>query len=126
MNTPTPDPADVPVVTSEAFGARPIRPIALVTAAACFSRGAFTDAASHMKNWTVGGELTGYSRLLEEATETVTQRVAQRAAELGAHAVVAFRLATTEVSAGAAELIAYGTAVVFEDADSVGSHFSKR
>lgn len=126
MTTPDPDAPSIPVVTSEGFGARALRPIALVTASACISRGAVTDAVSHMKNWTIGGELSGYSRLLEEATEAVTQRLAQRAAALGADAVVAFRLASTQVSAGAAELIAYGTAVVFEGDESVGSQVSKR
>lgn len=71
------------------------------------------DIAAGFKN-IVGGELTGYTELLVEARSEATERMLAQAEELGANAVVNVRFATSSVSAGAAELYAYGTAVTVE------------
>lgn len=68
------------------------------------------DIMAGFKNL-VGGELKGYSELLTEAREEALERMLQQAKSLGANAVVNVRFATTSVTAGAAELFAYGTAV---------------
>ncbi|MCK9183700.1 MAG: YbjQ family protein [Fibrobacteraceae bacterium] len=59
----------------------------------------------------VGGELKGYTEMLNEARNQATDRMSQEAARLGADAIVSVRFGTSSVMAGAAEIIAYGTAV---------------
>lgn len=59
----------------------------------------------------VGGEITGYTEMMNEARQIATERLLKDADELGADAVVGFRLQTSAVMGGAAEIIAYGTAV---------------
>ncbi|MBM4148664.1 MAG: YbjQ family protein [Lentisphaerae bacterium] len=71
------------------------------------------DIMAGFKN-IVGGELTGYTELLTEARLQATERMVAEAERLGANAVTNVRFATTSVTQGAAELYAYGTAVVLE------------
>ena len=61
-----------------------------------------------------GGELKGYTELLQESREEAMERMIQQAEEVGANAVLNVRFSTSSVAAGAAELFAYGTAVVLE------------
>ena len=68
------------------------------------------DIAASFKNL-VGGELKGYTELLTEARRQAMQRMIGQAEQLGADAVVNVRFTTSAVTAGAAELYAYGTAV---------------
>jgi len=63
----------------------------------------------------VGGEITDYTKLLAEAREQSLDRMIADAQRLGANAVVEVRFATSVLMGGAAELLAYGTAVVIED-----------
>ncbi len=62
-----------------------------------------------------GGELKAYTELLSEAREEAVVRMTKHAEAIGANAVVNVRFSTSSVTAGAAELFAYGTAVVLED-----------
>lgn len=71
------------------------------------------DIAAGLKN-VVGGELRGYTDLLTEARREAIERMLGQAEELGANAVVNVRFSTSAVTGGAAELYAYGTAVVVE------------
>jgi uncharacterized protein YbjQ (UPF0145 family) len=71
------------------------------------------DILAGLKNL-VGGELTAYTELLVEARAEATRRMVENAQQLGANAVVNVRLATSSVVQGAAEVFAYGTAVVIE------------
>ncbi|MEX1308124.1 MAG: YbjQ family protein [Eubacteriales bacterium] len=59
----------------------------------------------------VGGELTAYSEMLNEARAIATKRMVQEAEGLGADAVVNIRYATSNIMQGAAEVLVYGTAV---------------
>jgi len=68
------------------------------------------DLVASLKNL-VGGELKGYTELLQESREQATERMVAQAEELGANAVVNVRFSTSSVAAGAAEILAYGTAV---------------
>jgi len=68
----------------------------------------------------VGGELKGYTDLLTESRREALQRMLAQADELGANAVVNVRFTTSSVAAGAAELYAYGTAVVVAKDGAVG------
>ena len=63
----------------------------------------------------VGGEIKEYTEALSEARETAIKRMTKQADELGADAVIGVRFTTSQVMAGAAELLVYGTAVKFED-----------
>ncbi|MGB6231473.1 MAG: YbjQ family protein [Litorimonas sp.] len=71
------------------------------------------DIAAGLKNL-VGGELRGYTELLEEARRDALRRMTEDARSQGANAVVNVRLSTSSVTSGASELYAYGTAVVVE------------
>lgn len=71
------------------------------------------DIMASFKNL-VGGELKGYTELLQEAREEATQRMTTQARQLGANAVINVRFATSSVAQGAAELFTYGTAVLVE------------
>ena len=68
------------------------------------------DIMAGLKN-VVGGELVGYTELLQDSREEATQRMIEQARSMGANAVVNVRFATSSISQGAAELFAYGTAV---------------
>ena len=59
----------------------------------------------------VGGELVGYTQMLNEARQIAVKRMVDEAEELGADAIVNVRYGTSSVMSGAAEVIAYGTAV---------------
>lgn len=61
----------------------------------------------------VGGELTSYTEMMNEARAVATKRMADDAAAMGADAIVNIRYASSQVTQGAAEVMAYGTAVKF-------------
>lgn len=71
------------------------------------------DLMAGFKNM-VGGELKGYTELLEESREEAIERMTHQAAQLGANAIVNVRFSTSSVAAGAAEIYVYGTAVSVE------------
>jgi uncharacterized protein YbjQ (UPF0145 family) len=71
------------------------------------------DIMASFKN-VFGGELKGYTELLQEAREEATQRMVQQAQAVGANAVLNVRFSTSSVAQGAAELFIYGSAVVLE------------
>ena len=68
------------------------------------------DLFAGLKNL-VGGELTGYTELLNEARKEALSRMVEEARGLGANAIVNVRFATSSIAQGAAEIFAYGTAV---------------
>ena len=74
------------------------------------------DFAAGLKNL-VGGELRGYTELLTESRREAVERMMAQAEQLGANAVLNVRFSTSAVTAGAAELYAYGTAVVVSPKD---------
>ena len=73
------------------------------------------DIMAGLKNL-VGGELTGYTQLLTESRREAMDRMIAQANELGANAIINVRFSTSSIAQGAAELYAYGTAVVIEPA----------
>jgi uncharacterized protein YbjQ (UPF0145 family) len=68
------------------------------------------DILAGLKNL-VGGEINEYTKLQADSREQAMQRMVQDAENLGADAVINVRLATSMVTQGAAEILAYGTAV---------------
>ena len=73
------------------------------------------DIAASFKNL-IGGELKGYTELLTESRRQAVERMLAQAEQLEANAVVNVRFTTSAVTAGAAELYAYGTAVAVQAA----------
>jgi uncharacterized protein YbjQ (UPF0145 family) len=71
------------------------------------------DIMAGFKN-IVGGELKGYTELLEESREQAIERMKAQARQMGANAIVNVRFSTSSVAAGAAEIYVYGTAVTAE------------
>jgi uncharacterized protein YbjQ (UPF0145 family) len=71
------------------------------------------DIMAGLKN-IVGGELKGYTELLQDSRKEATDRMIEQAESMGANAVVNVRFATSSIAQGAAELFAYGTAVRVE------------
>ena len=63
----------------------------------------------------VGGELTSYTEMMNDARAMATQRMAEDAASMGADAVINIRYSSSQVVQNAAEVMAYGTAVKFVD-----------
>lgn len=60
----------------------------------------------------IGGEITEYTKLMGESREQAIDRMVQQAETLGANAIVSARFSTSMIMGGAAEILAYGTAVV--------------
>ncbi|MGD9949914.1 MAG: YbjQ family protein [Desulfobulbus sp.] len=71
------------------------------------------DLMAGLKN-IVGGELKGYTELLQESRDESISRMQAQAMQMGANAIVNIRFSTSSVAAGAAELYVYGTAVTVE------------
>ena len=63
----------------------------------------------------VGGEMEGYNEMLIEARQIAIGRMVEEAEAMGANAIVGLRLMSSAVIAGAAEMVAYGTAVVINE-----------
>ena len=75
------------------------------------------DFMAGLKN-IVGGELKGYTELLEESRQEAMGRMIEKAQALGANAIVGIRFSTSNIAQGASELFVYGTAVRIEASQS--------
>ena len=93
---------------------RIVRTLGLVRGNTVRTRHLGRDIAALLRN-VVGGEVSEYTKLLGEAREQAIDRMVEEAEGLGANAVVAVRFSTSMVMSAAAELLAYGTAVIIED-----------
>ncbi len=71
------------------------------------------DIMAGIKNL-FGGELTGYTELLDESRQEATERMVAQAKKRGANAVINIRYSTSSIAQGAAEIYVYGTAVKVE------------
>ena len=94
-------------------GRRVAKHLGLVQGSTVRAKHVGKDLFAGLKN-IVGGELTAYTELLQESREEATQRMIDQAEAAGANAVLNIRYATSSITAGAAEIFAYGTAVVLE------------
>lgn len=77
------------------------------------SKHAGRDFMAGLKN-IFGGELKGYTELLQESRDEAIARMMDQASQMGANAVVNVRFSTSSVAAGASEIYVYGTAVTVE------------
>ena len=99
--------------TEEVPGKQIVQFFGVVTGSTVRAKHIGRDIMASLKN-IVGGELTGYTELLQEAREDALGRMSTQAESLGANAVVNVRFSTSSIAQGAAELFAYGTAVRVE------------
>lgn len=94
-------------------GKRISKHLGLVQGSTVRSKHVGRDFMAGLKN-IFGGELRGYTELLQEAREEAMARMTEQASSVGANAVLNVRFSTSSITAGAAELFAYGSAVTLE------------
>lgn len=87
-----------------------IEALGLVRGTTVQSKNVGKDFMAGMKTL-VGGELSGYTDMLVEARQIATKRMVDEAEAMGADAIVGMRFGSSAIMQGAAEVIAYGTAV---------------
>lgn len=92
-----------------------VRHLGLVNGSTVRAKHAGKDFLAGLKNL-VGGELKAYTELMQEARDEAVQRMSDEARSMGANAVLNVRFVTTSITAGAAEILAYGSAVTIEAA----------
>ncbi len=103
------------VVTTDTIpGKRIVKVLGLARGNTIRARHVGKDIMAGLKNL-VGGEVTDYVKMMAESREQAIDRTIEDAESLGANAIVGLRITTTSVMQAAAELLAYGTAVVIED-----------
>lgn len=98
----------------EVPGRHVVRHLGVVQGSTVQAKNVFRDIGASLKNL-VGGELRSYTDLMNAARAEAIERMTQEAAALGANAVLNVRFATSTITQGAAELLAYGTAVIVEE-----------
>lgn len=106
--------ADILIVNTETVPGRDIVQLyGVVSGSSVRAKHLGRDFMAGLKNL-VGGELKGYTELLQEARAEALGRMQDQARQVGANAVVNVRFSTSAIAQGAAELFAYGTAVRLE------------
>ncbi|MBQ2788860.1 MAG: YbjQ family protein [Thermoguttaceae bacterium] len=101
------------LTTNEVPGAEIERALGLVQGSVVQTKHIGRDFFANLKS-IVGGELEGYTELLNEARQIATRRMIERANQIGADAVVCVRYTSGEIAQGACEVYAYGTAVALK------------
>ena len=99
--------------TDEAPGYRVVKVLGIVRGNAVRVRNVGVDILAGFRNL-IGGEVTGYTKMLAQTREQSLDRMRAEALALGGNAVVGVRITTSMVMQGAAEILCYGTAVVLE------------
>ena len=97
-------------------GKKVLKHLGLVQGSSVRAKHAGRDIMSGIKNM-FGGELTASTELLHESREEATERMIQQAQAVGANAVLNVRFSTSSITAGAAEIYVYGTAVVLDNTE---------
>ncbi len=102
------------ITTTETIsGKKVVKTLGLVKGNSIRARHLGRDIVAGFRN-IVGGEITEYTKMLAESREQALDRMEEEADKLGANAVVGMRFVTASIMGGAAELLAYGTAVIVE------------
>ena len=101
------------LVTTETISGKELETLGLVRGSTIQSKNIGRDITQGFKTL-VGGELKAYTEMMNEARAIATKRMVEDAEGLGSDAVVCMRYASSAVMQGAAEVIAYGTAVKFK------------
>lgn len=106
------------VVTTETIVGYPIvRVLGLVQGNTVRTKDIGRDIGASFKSL-VGGEIRSYTEMMAEARTEAMQRLVGEATALGANAIVNLRFATADILGSAAEILAYGTAVVVQPAEA--------
>ena len=113
MNTMSDTNNIIVVTTPDIPGKNVIRTLGLVRGNTIRARHVGKDIMAGLRNL-VGGEVTEYAKLLSESREQALDRMVDQAKELGANAIIGLQFQTSVIMSGAAEMMAYGTAVVVE------------
>ena len=100
------------IVTTEYIAGKELEMLGLVKGATIQTKHLGKDITQSFKTL-VGGELVAYTEMMSDARALATKRMVQEAEALGADAVVGMHYASAAVMQGAAEVMAYGTAVKF-------------
>ncbi len=100
--------------TNDIPGKKIVKSLGMVRGNTVRARHIGHDIMAQLRN-IIGGEVTDYTKMLAETREQSIDRMVTEAVELGANAVVGVRFSTSYIMTGAAELLAYGTAVTVED-----------
>ena len=100
------------LVNTESISGKNFEMLGLVKGSTIQTVNAFRDIGAGLKTL-VGGELTKYNEMMNNARALATKRMVAEAEQMGADAVVCVRYASSAIMQGAAEVIAYGTAVKF-------------
>lgn len=95
-------------------GKKVLKHLGLVQGSSVRAKHAGKDIMAGFKNM-FGGELKSYTELLHESREEATERMIQQAEATGANAILNVRYSTSSITAGAAEIYVYGTAVVLDN-----------
>lgn len=104
------------IVTSDEIpGKRIVKVLGMVRGNTIRARHIGRDIMASLRN-IAGGEIVEYTKMIAESREQALDRMANEAQAMGANAIVALRFTTASMMENAAELLAYGTAVVVEDA----------
>ena len=98
------------LVSIETIPGQAFEALDVVKGTVVYSKNFGRDFMAGMKTL-VGGEITGYTEMLVEARQIATKRMVDEATAMGADAVINIRFGSSAVMQGAAEVIAYGTAV---------------
>ncbi len=101
------------VVTTETIPGKDYEVLGIVQGSTVQTVNAFKDIGAGLKNL-IGGELTKYNDMMAKARDLATNRMVDQANGMGADAIIAMRYASSELAQGAAEMMAYGTAVKFK------------
>jgi len=94
-------------------GYRVKKVLGVVSGSVVKARNIGRDIVAALRN-IAGGEIVEYTELLASSRDEALKRMIEKARIMGANAVVGVRLATSNIMSGAAEVLAYGTAVVLE------------
>lgn len=100
------------LVNTDYITGKELMMVGLVQGSTIQCKNAFKDIGSGFRNM-VGGEMVSYTKMMDEARALATKRMVDQAAQYGADAIVNVKYSSSAVMQGAAEVIAYGTAVKF-------------
>ncbi|GAA0178643.1 YbjQ family protein [Clostridium sediminicola] len=101
------------LVSTDYINGKELEMLSIVKGSTVHSKNVGKDFLSGLKTL-VGGEISAYTEMMNEARAIATKRMVGEAEQLGADAVVNIRYATSAIMQGSAEVIVYGTAVKFK------------
>ena len=106
----------ITVTTDSIEGKKTLKVLGMVRGSTIRARHVGRDLMAGLRNL-IGGEVVEYTNLLAQSREEALQRMERRATDLGANAIVGMRFMTSMVMGGAAEMLAYGTAVEVDETE---------